>query len=136
MFLNFCFFLKGSKSPCRVLDLAAGSGIFTKCLLPYVKQQKQEIEEGANDNNSNKVIIPKTEGPRQREVTHPLAIIDELYAVEPAEGMRQEFQVSLPKNVPIVEGTSTHIPFPDNYFDMVTVAQAFHWFANIHDLER
>ena len=98
-----------NKAPCRVLDLAAGSGLFTKCMLPFIKRKENE------EKDKSPSLLP---------------LIDELYAVEPVKGMRNEFQASLPNYVPIVEGNSHKIPFPDNYFDMVTVAQAFHWFAS------
>jgi ubiquinone/menaquinone biosynthesis C-methylase UbiE len=32
--------------------------------------------------------------------------------------------------VPIVEGTADKMPFESGTFDVVSIAQAFHWFAN------
>jgi SAM-dependent methyltransferase len=72
----------------RVLDLAAGTGKFTRLLVPT----------GAD-----------------------------LVAVEPVAGMREQFHEVLPE-VPIVDGTADAIPEPDDSVDVVTVAQAFHWF--------
>ena len=40
----------------------------------------------------------------------------------------------LPANLPVLEGTSTDIPYPDGFFNVVTVAQAFHWFDNLDSL--
>jgi SAM-dependent methyltransferase len=72
----------------RVLDLAAGTGKFTRHLR----------ETGA-------------------------AIV----AVEPSAAMRSELTRLLP-DVECLEGKGEHIPLPDRCVDVVTVAQAFHWF--------
>lgn len=48
-------------------------------------------------------------------------------AVEPVEGMRRQLATVLP-GVEAVEGTAEAIPRPDASVDVVTVAQAFHWF--------
>lgn len=87
---------------CRVLDLAAGTGIFTALL----------AARGA-----------------------------EVVAVEPVAGMIGEFRRSLPA-VEVLEGAAEAIPLPDASVDVVTVAQAFHWFdapaalAEIHRVLR
>lgn len=86
-------------SDCRILDLAAGTGIFTKML---------------------------------HERTKAAAGI-EILSVEPVSGMRRAFSESCPA-LSVVPGSATSIPFPDNHFDLVTVAQAFHWFANTESL--
>jgi len=72
----------------RVLDLAAGTGKFTRLLVPT----------GAH-----------------------------VTAAEPVAGMRRQFEQVLP-DIEIVDGTAEHLPFSDDSFDIVTVAQAFHWF--------
>ncbi|KAJ3014351.1 hypothetical protein HKX48_005206 [Thoreauomyces humboldtii] len=79
-----------------LVDLASGTGKFTRLLLPYR--------------------------------------LGNLTAVEPNEGMRAEFAQQLP-NVKLLEGTSTTVPLPDASVDVITVAQAFHWFANAESLE-
>lgn len=48
-------------------------------------------------------------------------------AVEPVKGMRAQLQAAVP-GVEAVEGTAESIPLPDASVDVVTVAQAFHWF--------
>jgi ubiquinone/menaquinone biosynthesis C-methylase UbiE len=48
-------------------------------------------------------------------------------AVEPVAGMRDQLRSVLP-TVEVVEGTAEEIPLPDASVDVVTVAQAFHWF--------
>ncbi|MDQ2649262.1 MAG: class I SAM-dependent methyltransferase [Actinomycetota bacterium] len=48
-------------------------------------------------------------------------------AVEPVEGMRDQLRSVLP-SVQVVEGAAEEIPLPDGSVDVVTVAQAFHWF--------
>ena len=42
---------------------------------------------------------------------------------------KQNFQ-----NTSIQDGLSTKIPFKDNFFQIVFIAQAFHWFSNIESL--
>ncbi|NJN92435.1 MAG: class I SAM-dependent methyltransferase, partial [Leptolyngbyaceae cyanobacterium SL_5_14] len=51
----------------------------------------------------------------------------QIIAIEPVEGMRQKFQVLLP-DVPIRNGTAESIPLDISSADVITVAQAFHWF--------
>lgn len=87
----------------HVLDLAAGSGLFTGVMNQYLNGG----------------------GTRCDHV--------KISAVEPAEGMRTVFSEALP-GILVYDGTSTSLPFPDNHFDLVTVAQAFHWFANQQSL--
>ena len=48
-------------------------------------------------------------------------------AVEPVEGMRRQLSTVLP-DAEVVDGTAEAIPLPDGSVDVVTVAQAFHWF--------
>jgi SAM-dependent methyltransferase len=55
-------------------------------------------------------------------------------AVEPDPPMRRELAVRLPK-VEVLDGQATSIPLGDGSVDAVTVAQAFHWFANREALE-
>ena len=86
----------------KILDLAAGTGKFTRLLLKYF-----------TDNASKNTPI---------------------VAIEPAEEMSKQFRKIMPNWVPILSGTSTKLPFEDNSFDVVTIAQAFHWFSNIESL--
>lgn len=53
----------------------------------------------------------------------------DLVAIEPVEGMRTQFRKKLP-SIPVVEGSAENIPLPAASVDVVTVAQAFHWFSN------
>lgn len=55
-------------------------------------------------------------------------------AVEPSEAMRAVLQAAAPA-AEALEGTAEEIPLPDASVDAVTVAQAFHWFANAAALE-
>jgi ubiquinone/menaquinone biosynthesis C-methylase UbiE len=48
-------------------------------------------------------------------------------AVEPLAAMRAELEKAAP-SVKAHPGTAEEIPLPDAAFDLVTVAQAFHWF--------
>ncbi len=50
-----------------------------------------------------------------------------LTAVDPSKAMREEFVKAVP-GVPILEGSAAELPVSDASFDVVTVAQAFHWF--------
>ena len=51
----------------------------------------------------------------------------DVIAVEPVEGMREQFRGVLPA-VPLAAGTSEAMPFSGAAFDVVLVAQAWHWF--------
>ena len=48
-------------------------------------------------------------------------------ALEPVEGMRRKFSALFP-DMETLEGSAEHIPMPDGSVDVLTVAQAFHWF--------
>jgi ubiquinone/menaquinone biosynthesis C-methylase UbiE len=48
-------------------------------------------------------------------------------AVEPVEGMRAQLRQVVP-DAEAVDGSAESIPLPDASVDVVTVAQAFHWF--------
>jgi ubiquinone/menaquinone biosynthesis C-methylase UbiE len=48
-------------------------------------------------------------------------------AVEPVEAMREQARGTVP-SADVVDGTAEAIPLPDASVDVVTVAQAFHWF--------
>lgn len=48
-------------------------------------------------------------------------------AVEPVAGMRAQLEIAV-AGVEAMEGTAEQIPADDASFDVVTVAQAFHWF--------
>ena len=48
-------------------------------------------------------------------------------AVEPVEAMRAQAAAAVPEAT-LVDGTAEEIPLPDTSVDVVTVAQAFHWF--------
>jgi SAM-dependent methyltransferase len=53
----------------------------------------------------------------------------QVLAVEPVAGMRDELVRRLPE-LDVLDGTAEAMPLPDVTADAVTVAQAFHWFAN------
>lgn len=80
-------------SSLSVLDLAAGTGKWTRLLLPLG--------------------------------------IGQIVAVEPSPGMRREFQPLEHPGVVVLDGSATSIPLPDASMDVVFIAQAFHWFANV-----
>ncbi|MEQ1785890.1 MAG: class I SAM-dependent methyltransferase [Acidimicrobiales bacterium] len=48
-------------------------------------------------------------------------------SIEPVEAMRAQARAALPE-VELLDGTAESIPLPDASVDVVTVAQAFHWF--------
>ena len=48
-------------------------------------------------------------------------------AVEPVAAMREAFARRFP-GARVMDGTAEHLPLPDASADVVTVAQAFHWF--------
>ncbi len=51
----------------------------------------------------------------------------EVVAVEPVEGMRRTLAETV-TGVTVLDGTAEAMPLPDDSIDVVTVAQAFHWF--------
>jgi len=51
----------------------------------------------------------------------------DVVAVEPVDGMRAELEAACP-GVQALDGTAEAIPLADSSVDVVTVAQAFHWF--------
>jgi ubiquinone/menaquinone biosynthesis C-methylase UbiE len=59
----------------------------------------------------------------RRFVEHEASVL----AVEPVQGMRDQLAAVLPA-VEVLEGTAESIPVPDASIDLVSVAQAFHWF--------
>ncbi len=54
-------------------------------------------------------------------------------AVEPVDAMRARLSEALP-DVRALAGTAEAIPLPDGDIDVLTCAQAFHWFANAQAL--
>lgn len=92
--------------PLRIADVAAGTGKFTKVL----------FETGSS-------------------------VIGEIIAVEPVAAMRAKcaarFQLApssssgaagAKPHVQVIPGVVEHLPFDDESLDVITVAQAFHWF--------
>lgn len=62
------------------------------------------------------------------KLTRPLVATGaEVVAVEPVPGMRRQLRDVLP-GVEVRDGTAEAMPFEDASLDVVTVAQAFHWF--------
>jgi SAM-dependent methyltransferase len=57
----------------------------------------------------------------------------ETFAVEPVDAMRE--QAAKLEGVQAVAGTAQSIPLPDGSMDVVTCAQAFHWFASSEALD-
>jgi ubiquinone/menaquinone biosynthesis C-methylase UbiE len=53
----------------------------------------------------------------------------DLVTVEPSVGMIESFRKNFPE-IPCVQGDSYKLPFDDNTFDALIIAQAFHWFAD------
>jgi ubiquinone/menaquinone biosynthesis C-methylase UbiE len=51
----------------------------------------------------------------------------DVVAIEPVDGMRDQLVTAVP-GVAVLDGAAESIPLPDGSVDVVTVAQAFHWF--------
>ncbi|CAF1312778.1 unnamed protein product [Didymodactylos carnosus] len=51
---------------------------------------------------------------------------EKIIAIEPVESMRDK--LFLIRDIAVMEGTAENIPLDDNSVDIVTCAQAFHWF--------
>lgn len=60
-----------------------------------------------------------------------IARADDVIAVDPSEPMLDELRRKLPQ-VRALVGTAEAIPLPDAAVDLVTVAQAYHWFDPEH----
>jgi ubiquinone/menaquinone biosynthesis C-methylase UbiE len=87
-------------------DLAAGTGIFTRNLLAVLQEQSQ----------LSRVAVD---------------------AVEPVAGMREkltETTSGAEQLRRVLEGTAQRMPVADGSYDVVWIAQAFHWFATIESL--
>lgn len=84
--------------PSTILEIGSGTGIFTRALL------------GSTTNEIKKLI-----------------------AAEPSQGMRETCRGSLTedlvqgRDVAVVEGTFESIDAEDNSYDLVIIAQAYHW---------
>jgi ubiquinone/menaquinone biosynthesis C-methylase UbiE len=62
------------------------------------------------------------------KLTRRLVELDaDVVAIEPVAGMRAQLEQAVP-GVKVLEGTAEAIPLDDASVDVVTVAQAFHWF--------
>jgi SAM-dependent methyltransferase len=55
----------------------------------------------------------------------------EVTAVDPSEGMLAQLRASVP-GVATAEGTAETLPLPDDFADLVTAAQAWHWVDREH----
>ena len=51
----------------------------------------------------------------------------DVIAVEPVPGMREELKAAVP-SADVRDGVAEDIPLDDGMVDLVTIAQAFHWF--------
>lgn len=58
----------------------------------------------------------------------------DVVAVEPVPAMRRKLTVICPDAL-VVDGTAQSIPLDDGSVDVVTIAQAFHWFATTEALD-
>jgi SAM-dependent methyltransferase len=54
----------------------------------------------------------------------------DVVAVEPVAAMREQLATAVP-GVEVLDGTAEEIPLPDASVEVVTVAQAFHWFDSL-----
>lgn len=69
------------------------------------------------------------------KLTGPLAARGaRVTAVEPSAGMRERLRAAVP-GVRVLDGTAEAIPLGDATVDLVTVAQAFHWFRTAEALD-
>jgi ubiquinone/menaquinone biosynthesis C-methylase UbiE len=57
----------------------------------------------------------------------------DVVAVEPVPAMRGQFGQRLP-DVELLDGTAEALPLPEDSVDVVTIAQAFHWFDPVKAL--
>ena len=57
------------------------------------------------------------------------AVAGRVVAVEPSDGMRA-YIARTARGVEVLDGTAQHLPLDAGSADLITVAQAFHWFAS------
>ncbi|OKL63477.1 hypothetical protein UA08_01963 [Talaromyces atroroseus] len=88
----------------KVVDLAAGTGLFTEALV--AARPKEEGEAG----------------------------FYEIVAVEPHDDMRKELENKALPGVKVVKGWASELPMESGSVDVVFATQAFHWFANLESL--
>jgi ubiquinone/menaquinone biosynthesis C-methylase UbiE len=94
----------------RLLDLGAGTGIFTRCLWSRVRSFASAHAES----------LQRLDGGVEFDV----------FAVEPVEGMRQRFREKCPKELTVLEGSGASMPgVATGSVDVVFAAQSFHWFS-------
>lgn len=108
-----------SSPPEAVNDMVAKC--LSKLTPPTAERPAYVLDLGAGTGILTKLLV--------ETVDLPLAIT----AAEPGEGMIRSFREQLPY-ISIVQADATNLPFPDDHFDAVFVAQAFHWFANADSL--
>ncbi|MGH9228769.1 MAG: class I SAM-dependent methyltransferase [Acidimicrobiales bacterium] len=69
------------------------------------------------------------------KLTRQLAALGaDVVAVEPLPGMRAALEAAVP-GVRVLDGTAEDIPLPDASVEIVTAAQAFHWFETRRALD-
>jgi ubiquinone/menaquinone biosynthesis C-methylase UbiE len=62
----------------------------------------------------------------------------DVVAIEPVDGMREQLAAAV-QDVEVMDGAAEAMPLPDGSVDVVTVAQAFHWFhydAALREIDR
>jgi ubiquinone/menaquinone biosynthesis C-methylase UbiE len=98
----------------RLLDLGAGTGIFTRCLWSRVRSFA----------SAHADALQRLGG-----------VEFDVFAVEPVEGMRQRFREKCPKELTAQEGSGASMPgVATGSVNVVFAAQSFHWFSTPESL--
>ncbi|MEY7999862.1 class I SAM-dependent methyltransferase [Clostridium sp. Mt-5] len=104
------------------------SGMYAKYRPSYPKEFIELLEESINIcKNAIVADIGAGTGILTKELAHNMK---KVYAVEPNSEMRKACKKYCDevKNVIIIDGSAENTMLPDKSVDVITVAQAFHWF--------
>lgn len=116
----------------RIHDAAArgferGAGDYEKGRPSYPREVLDTlVAEGVLDDMSEVVDLAAGTGKFTR-LLFEVVPIDQVTAVEPVAAMRAAYEANFP-GARAYEGTAEDLPLPAQSVDVVTVAQAFHWF--------
>jgi ubiquinone/menaquinone biosynthesis C-methylase UbiE len=112
--------------PIAALGFSSTADIYAKARPDYPPEFVQLLIKDLKLDQTSKVLELGAGTGKFTKVLSSL-VSSKITAVEPLKEMRQQFKAILPE-IEILEGTAEKIPTESQSFDVVFVAQAFHWF--------
>jgi ubiquinone/menaquinone biosynthesis C-methylase UbiE len=112
--------------PIAASGFSSTADIYAKARPDYPLEFVQLLIKDLKLNQTSKVLELGAGTGKFTKVLSSL-VSSKITAVEPLKEMRQQFKAILPE-IEILEGTAEKIPTESQSFDVVFVAQAFHWF--------